>query len=115
MTLPYQSHDVSAEVAEQSDFIMVTKRRVLIPFQDKSFVVRIEIFFFLLAVGADSPLSYSMAINCQKKIPFQIWLSRGTTLFLFSSPFLEQCQWQTEYTWEDLPPRSLTRHCDGMY
>ena len=52
---------------ERSDFIMATKKRVLIAFQDKSFVVLIEILFFLLAVGADLPLSYSVAISCLKK------------------------------------------------
>jgi len=50
---------------ERSDFIMATKRREL------SVVVRIEILFFLLADGADLPLSYSMAINCLKKIFFK--------------------------------------------
>ena len=53
---------------ERSDFIMATKIRVLMAFWDNSFVVRIENLFFLLAVGADLPLSYSMAINCLEKL-----------------------------------------------
>ena len=56
---------------ERSDFIMVTTRCVLIAYSDKSFVVRLEILFCLLAVRADLPLSYSMAINCLKKLLFK--------------------------------------------
>ena len=57
---------------ERSDFIMATVRHALIAYQDKSFVVRLEILFCLLAVGApDLPLSYSMAINCLKKLLFK--------------------------------------------
>ena len=62
---------------------------------DNSFVVRIEILFFLLAVGAD----LSWVINghqLSKKITFQNWLSRGRILFLFSSLFLEQHWRQTD-------------------
>ena len=75
---------------ERSDFIMATKRRVLMAFWDNSFVVRIEILFFLLAVGADLPLSYSMAINCLKKSLFKFGFVEVRTFFLFSSLFLEQ-------------------------
>ena len=56
---------------ERSDFTMATKRHVLIASQDKSFVVHIEILFFLLTTEADLPLTYSMAINCLKKLLFQ--------------------------------------------
>ena len=48
-------------------FSMATKRHMLITFKDKSFVDRLEILLCLLAVGANLPLSYSMAINCLKK------------------------------------------------
>ena len=61
-------HNILFNKVEWSDLtsFMATKRRVLIAFQGKSFVVLIEILFFPLAIGADLPLSNSMAINCLK-------------------------------------------------
>ena len=81
---------------ERSGFIMATKKRVLSALQDMSLVFRIEILFFRLAVGADLPLCYSMAISCLKKFTFQICLCRGGILFLFSSLFFAQRRRQTD-------------------
>ena len=62
---------------------MLTKRCILITFQDKSFVDRLEILFCLIDVGADLPLSYnySMVINCLQNNTFQIWLCRDRISF----------------------------------